>query len=109
MLSKEYSYINIRIGFHFYLIFFDHIDFQNKNSIKCIWKRKNKQGEIDLDIDDLSSSEKSILILLIPLLDQALDSELFVLGFKNEDENSNQLKKFANNFRQTRSSKTVCW
>lgn len=148
---------------------FDRIDFQNENNIRCIWKRIDKQGEIELDLDDLSSGEKSIVILFLPLLeneinallesitkdptvpseppdplpdrvliidepelhlhpdlqskiltylrslsgqsnlqfvvtthsptilDQALDSELFVLGFKGDDPTKNQLKKVATN------------
>lgn len=147
---------------------FDHIDFKNEENIKCVWKRKDGQGETELDIDDLSSGEKSIIILFLPLLenninallegiaesgteraepiplpdrvfiidepelhlhpdlqskiltylrslvgnsnvqfiisthsptilDQALDIELYVLSFKTEDAQANQLKKVASN------------
>lgn len=55
---------------------FDHIDFKNENDVKCIWKRKDKLGEIDLDIDDLSSGEKSIIILFLPLLENDINALL---------------------------------
>lgn len=156
---------------------FDHIDFKNENDIRCVWKRKDKHSEIDLDIDDLSSGEKSIIILFLPLLendinnllqgiveapassgdilqadrvfiidepelhlhpdlqskiltylrtlsgnsniqfiisthsptilDQALDSELYVLSFKTEDGQANQLKKVATNLERLEALKEL--
>lgn len=157
---------------------FDHIDFKNEDNIKCIWKRRDKRGEIDLDIDDLSSGEKSIIILFLPLLehdintslkrvvqgetdqeqamvqpdrvfiidepelhihpdlqskiltylrtltvnsniqfiisthsptilDQALDNELYMLSFKSEDEQENQLKKVASNLEKLEALKQL--
>lgn len=55
---------------------FDRIDFKNEDDIKCIWKRKDKQSENDLDIDDLSSGEKSIIILFLPLLENDINHNL---------------------------------
>ena len=55
---------------------FDHIDFKNENDIRCVWKRKDKHSEIDLDIDDLSSGEKSIIILFLPLLENDINNLL---------------------------------
>lgn len=55
---------------------FDRIDFKNEDDIKCIWKRKDKQLENDLDIDDLSSGEKSIIILFLPLLENDINHNL---------------------------------
>ena len=157
---------------------FDHIDFKNEENIKCVWKRKDGQGEIELDIDDLSSGEKSIIILFLPLLendinaflegiaqsgteqaepvpqpdrvfiidepelhlhpdlqskiltylrtlvgnsnvqfiisthsptilDQALDNELYVLSFKTEDAQANQLKKVASNLERLEALKQL--
>lgn len=158
---------------------FDKVDFVDENSIKCIWKRKDAQGEMLLDIDDLSSGEKSIVILFLPLLedeisgllkkliavspspspspapepdrvfvidepelhlhpdlqskiltylrslskdtniqfivsthsptilDQALDDELYVLGFKVSDPSVNQLKKVASNIERLEALKQL--
>lgn len=157
---------------------FDRVDFKNENSVKCIWKRKDQHSEIELDIDDLSSGEKSIIILFLPLLendinvllnsiakseeggeplvpqpdrvfiidepelhlhpdlqskiltylrtlagntntqfiicthsptilDQALDNELYVLGFKSEDGQTNQLRKVANNLERLEALKQL--
>lgn len=52
---------------------FDRVDFKNEDDIKCVWKRKDKQSENDLDIDDLSSGEKSIIILFLPLLESDIN------------------------------------
>lgn len=57
-------------------LIFDRIDFKNEDDIKCIWKRKDKQLENDLDIDDLSSGEKSIIILFLPLLENDINHNL---------------------------------
>lgn len=161
---------------------FDRVDFVDENSIKCIWKRKDGQGEITLDIDDLSSGEKSVVILFLPLLeahitrlleklegmltvtednvlapisdpdkvfvvdepelhlhpdlqskiltylrsmskesniqfivsthsptilDQALDDELYILGFKGNDISENQLKKVASNIERLEALKQL--
>lgn len=156
---------------------FDRIDFKNENSVKCVWKRKDQYSEIELDIDDLSSGEKSIIILFLPLLendinlllgsiskeaesetpilqpdrvfiidepelhlhpdlqskiltylrtlsgntntqfiicthsptilDQALDNELYVLSYKSEDEQANQLKKVASNLERLEALKQL--
>lgn len=48
---------------------FDRIDFSNEDSIRCVWKRNDKGGEVELDIDDFSSGEKSIMTLFLPLLE----------------------------------------
>jgi ABC-type branched-subunit amino acid transport system ATPase component len=157
---------------------FDHIDFEKEDNIKCIWKRKDQLGEIELDIDDLSSGEKSIIILFLPLLendintllqyvsqgktdqelataqpdrvfiidepelhihpdlqakiltylrsltvnsniqfiisthsptilDQALDEELYVLNFKSDNPEENQLKKVASNLERLEALKQL--
>lgn len=57
-------------------LIFDRVDFKNEDDIKCIWKRKDKQSENDLDIDDLSSGEKSIIILFLPLLENDINHYL---------------------------------
>ena len=51
---------------------FDRIDFSNEDSIRCVWKRKDKGGEVELDIDDFSSGEKSIMTLFLPLLETSI-------------------------------------
>lgn len=57
-------------------LIFDRVDFKNEDDIKCIWRRKDKQSENDLDIDDLSSGEKSIIILFLPLLENDINHYL---------------------------------
>ena len=64
---------------------FDRVDFRNEDDIKCIWKRKDKQSENDLDIDDLSSGEKSIIILFLPLLENDINRSLDVIENLGEE------------------------
>lgn len=48
---------------------FSRIDFHDENNIKCYWKRQDRRGEMEIDVDELSSGEKSILILFYPLIE----------------------------------------
>lgn len=54
-------------------LIFEKVDFGNEDDIRCVWTRKDRQREIKLDIDDLSSGEKSIIILFLPLLESDIN------------------------------------
>jgi len=55
---------------------FSRIDFKNEDDIRCVWTRTDARGAIDLDIDDLSSGEKSIVVLFLPLLEDQIRERL---------------------------------
>jgi ABC-type multidrug transport system ATPase subunit len=55
---------------------FQKVDFHNEDNIKCIWKRTDKSGDKEIDIDDLSSGEKSIIILFLPLIESEIHENL---------------------------------
>jgi energy-coupling factor transporter ATP-binding protein EcfA2 len=58
---------------------FSGIDFSNEDSIRCLWSRTDASGTIEIDIDDLSSGEKSIVILFLPLLEDQIRKNLDLL------------------------------
>jgi len=58
---------------------FQRVDFKNENDIKCIWVRTDKAGEQEIDIDDLSSGEKAIIILFLPLIENQIHVNLKLL------------------------------
>lgn len=51
---------------------FSRIDFDNEDNIRCLWKRTDDAKSVELDIDDLSSGEKSIVVLFLPLLEDQI-------------------------------------
>lgn len=55
---------------------FNRIDFVNEDDIKCIWTRKDDSATVELDLDDLSSGEKSIVILFLSLLENEINRRL---------------------------------
>ncbi len=59
---------------------FNKIDFKNEEDIKCVWNRSDANGVIEIDIDDLSSGEKSIIILFLPLLEDQIREKLQFLS-----------------------------
>lgn len=58
---------------------FKAIDFTNEDNIRCVWKRADSANAVELDIDDLSSGEKSIMILFLPLLEDQVREKLNLL------------------------------
>lgn len=42
----------------------------------CVWTRTDGAASAELDIDDLSSGEKSVIILFLPLLEHQLEERL---------------------------------
>lgn len=55
---------------------FSRIDFTNEDDIRCLWTRVDAVRSMELDIDDLSSGEKSIIILFLPLLESQIRQKL---------------------------------
>ncbi len=55
---------------------FSKIDFANEEDIKCLWERKDYSGPNLVDIDDLSSGEKSIVVLFLPLIEDQIQLNL---------------------------------
>ncbi len=58
---------------------FSRIDFENEDNVRCLWKRSDAKGTMELDIDDLSSGKKSIAVLFLPLLEDQLRERLDLL------------------------------
>jgi len=57
-------------------LLFSGVDFKNEDNIRCLWTRTDANGRLDLDIDDLSSGEKSIVVLFLPLLEEQIRERL---------------------------------
>lgn len=55
---------------------FNRIDFESEDNIRCLWTRTDDLGTMELDIDDLSSGEKAIVILFISLLEGQIREKL---------------------------------
>jgi energy-coupling factor transporter ATP-binding protein EcfA2 len=55
---------------------FSRIDFENEDNIRCLWRRSDAQIALELDIDDLSSGEKSIVVLFLSLLEEQIRERL---------------------------------
>jgi ABC-type cobalamin/Fe3+-siderophores transport system ATPase subunit len=58
---------------------FDKVDFANTDDIKCYWNRSGVDEGVKVDIDDLSSGEKAIIIIFLPLLESQIQSNLVKL------------------------------
>ncbi len=55
------------------------IDFKNEDNVRCLWTRTDSSKQLELDIDDLSSGEKSIVVLFLPLLEDQIRERLQAL------------------------------
>lgn len=53
---------------------FSRIDNKNRNAIRCLWKAHSKNVEVDYD--DLSSGEKSIVQMFYPLIEHRIRATL---------------------------------
>lgn len=51
---------------------FSKVDFQNEDNIRALWTRKDASQTLEIDIDDLSSGEKSIIVLFLPLIEEQI-------------------------------------
>lgn len=58
---------------------FSRVDFTNEDNVRCLWTRADAANTLELDIDDLSSGEKSIVILFLPLLEDQVRDKLQLL------------------------------
>jgi hypothetical protein len=66
---------------------FDRIDFTNEDNIRCVWLRKDAANTVEVDIDELSSGEKAVVVLFLPLLEDQLQARLSELeGFERGEE-----------------------
>lgn len=59
---------------------FERMDFSNENSIKCIFNRTQGGTTHGVDIDDLSSGEKAVIVLFLPLLEDQIEARLKMLS-----------------------------
>jgi ABC-type cobalamin/Fe3+-siderophores transport system ATPase subunit len=65
---------------------FERIDFSEENNIKCVFTRTDVLQEDTLDLDDLSSGEKSIFILFLPLIEADINARLNELDPQAEED-----------------------
>lgn len=63
---------------------FTRIDFTNEDDIRCVFRRTDGVTEDLLDLDDLSSGEKSIFLLFLPLVEDEIQARLRALGGDGE-------------------------
>jgi energy-coupling factor transporter ATP-binding protein EcfA2 len=69
---------------------FKRIDFTNEDNIRCVFDRTDDLGTTELDLDDLSSGEKAIFILFLPLIESDITGRLNLL-FQSGDSDGGQL------------------
>lgn len=55
---------------------FESVDFANEDDIKCVFRRTDVVAVDDLDLDDLSSGEKAILLLFLPMIEDEINQLL---------------------------------
>lgn len=55
---------------------FESVDFTNEDDVSCYWKRTDARSTRLVDIDQLSSGEKAVIVLFLPLLEDRLQREL---------------------------------
>lgn len=58
---------------------FSRVDFKDEDDIRCLWTRIDAHQSIEIDIDELSSGEKSIVVLFLPLIEGQIRDRLNVL------------------------------
>ena len=59
-------------------LLFHRIDVSNREQIQCLWRVHNK--DVLVDIDDLSSGEKSIIQLFFPLIEHQIQARLATIS-----------------------------
>ncbi len=55
---------------------FERVDFSNEENIKCLFNRTQAGIKVEVDIDDLSSGEKAVIVLFLPLLEDQIEAKL---------------------------------
>ena len=55
---------------------FEQVDVSDETNIRCVWTRTDGREQISLDIDQLSSGEKSLITLFLPLLETEVSTLL---------------------------------
>jgi predicted ATPase len=61
---------------------FQKVDTTNRNQVQCLWKVHGT--EIVVDLDDLSSGEKSVIQMFYPLIEREIKHLLAQIGVGNE-------------------------
>lgn len=60
---------------------FTRIDFTNEDNVRCVFTRTAQDGAtVELDLDDLSSGEKAVILLFLPLIEAGIHEGLDSLG-----------------------------
>lgn len=59
---------------------FRHVDFSDEENVRCVFERTDVVGVDPLDLDDLSSGEKSIILLFLPLIENEINRLFALLG-----------------------------
>jgi hypothetical protein len=58
---------------------FDRVDLGNHGNIRCLFKRTDNASSLGIDIDDLSSGERSVISMFLPFIESELDTGLKAL------------------------------
>lgn len=58
---------------------FSRIDLTDLGNVRCLFNRTDRATSIEIDIDDLSSGERSIISLFMPFLEQEIEKRLVAL------------------------------
>lgn len=59
---------------------FKGIDFSQEDNIRVAFQRRDPTNELELDLDDLSSGEKAVVLLFLPLVESEIRDHLAVIG-----------------------------
>lgn len=70
---------------------FKRIDFANEDNIRCVFDRTDDVATTELDLDDLSSGEKAIFILFLPLIESDITGRLNRLFESNGQDGGGQV------------------
>jgi predicted ATPase len=56
---------------------FERVDFENEDNVRCVFIRTAQDGTtVELDLDDLSSGEKAVILLFLPLIEAGIHERL---------------------------------
>lgn len=64
---------------------FKCIDFAQEDNIRVVFKREDFAGNIELDLDDLSSGEKAVVLLFLPLVESEIRDRLALVETPNNE------------------------
>lgn len=73
---------------------FARIDFGNEDDVRCLFTRTAQDGAtIELDLDDLSSGEKAVILLFLPLIEAGIHEALDSLAELSEAQSTASLDR----------------